>query len=174
MPQFKPIVQPVNYRKTLEAALEELTTLMAERETLDEKRDALHERIMKLRRAVRGLANLCDAGNVDAEYPHLFPDEWSDGDVGLTDAIRKVLSSHEEAYLSPVFIRDRLADVGFDIKTHKNILASIHTVLKRLQRQGEAAPVLREGRSVYKWVAKKKAADDAHVEATWEDGDMPF
>lgn len=173
MPVVKQIVKTVtDYRKTLDAALEELSILMAERETLDEKREVLHQRIVKLRGAVRGLARLCDIDDIDEEQRHLFPDEWADTDVGLTDAIRQVLSSHGEAYLSPVFIRDRLGDVGFDIKTHKNILASIHTVLKRLQRQGEAVPVNREGRTVYRWVAKKTTDDN--VEATWEDGDIPF
>jgi hypothetical protein len=174
MPEVKPIVKTaVSYSRTLEVALEELTKLMAEREALDEKREVLHQRIMKLRGAVRGLASLCDVEGIDDAHPHLFPNEWGDGDVGLTDAIRQVLSSHEDAYLSPVFIRDRLADVGFDIKTHKNILASIHTVLKRLQRQGEAAPATREGRTAYRWIAKKtEKPDDA--EATWEDGDIPF
>jgi predicted nuclease with TOPRIM domain len=165
------VVKPiVNYRHTLDSAIKELADLMEEREKLDERREALHERIVKLRRVVWGLASLCDVENIDHEHPSLFPDEFSDtADVGLTDAIRQVLSSHEEASLSPVFIRDRLADVGFDIKTHKNILASIHTVLKRLQRQGEAIPIIREGRTAYKWVVKKK-------EETPElsDEDIPF
>jgi predicted nuclease with TOPRIM domain len=166
-----PIVKPaVNYRQTLDSAIKELAELMEEREKLDERRETLHQRIVKLRRVAYGLASLCDVENIDDEHPSLFPNEFSDNaDVGLTDAIRQVLSSHEEANLSPVFIRDRLADVGFDIKTHKNILASIHTVLKRLQRQGEVTPHIREGRTSYKWVAKKK-------EETSElsDEDIPF
>jgi hypothetical protein len=159
----------VNYGHTLEAALKELTNLMAERETLDEKREVLHQRIMKLRSAVRGLADLCDIEDIEEEHRALFPDEWADTDVGLTDAIRQVLRSHQDAYLSPVFIRDRLADVGFDIKTHKNILASIHTVLKRLQRQGEVAPWSREGRTTYKWSAKQ-----TEQQPDLRDEDIPF
>lgn len=162
-------VPDTNYRDTLDSAINELTRLMYEREKLDEKREALHLRIMKLRSAARGLANLCDADDIEEEFPHLFPNEWGEGDVGLTDAIRQVLASHEEAYLSPVFIRDRLADVGFDIKSHKNILASIHTVLKRLQRQGEVAPATREGRTAYKWVPKK-----ADQQPDLTDDDIPF
>lgn len=148
-----------NYREALDNALNELTDLMDQREELDERREVLHQRIMKLRGAVRGLAGLCDIDDVEEENPSLFPDEYSDRDIGLTDAIRTVLSSHGEAFLSPVFIRDRLADVGFDIKTHKNILASIHTVLKRLQRQGEAAPWTKEGRTAYKWTKKAEPED---------------
>jgi hypothetical protein len=160
----------VNYQYTLDSAIKELTDLMEQREKLDEKREALHERIVKLRRAVRGLASLCDVEDIEEEHRSLFPDEFADNtDVGLTDAIRQVLSSHEEAFLSPVFIRDRLADVGFDITTHKNILASIHTVLKRLQRQGEATPIIREGRTAYRWVPKKK--DDT---PDLSDDDIPF
>jgi hypothetical protein len=161
-----------NYRYTLDKAIAELTNLMEQREKLDETREALHQRIMKLRSAVRGLGSLCDVENVEEEYRSLFPDEFTDTDVGLTDAIRKVLASHEDAYLSPVFIRDRLADVGFDIQTHKNILASIHTVLKRLQRQGEVAPWTREGRTAYKWSPKKKG--EPQQEAELSDDDIPF
>ena len=167
MSGIKRTVQPlVSYNLTLQAALEELAELMAERETLDERREALHERIVRLRRVAWGLASLCDVENIEQEHPSLFPDEFSDNaDVGLTDAIRQVLSSHEEASLSPVFIRDRLAGVGFDIKTHKNILASIHTVLKRLQRRGEVTPFIREGRTSYRWIVKKKeeTPDDADL-----------
>lgn len=172
MPEVKPIIKSaVSYRRTLEAALKELTELMAERETLDEKREVLHQRIVRLRGAVRGLARLCDIESIDDDHPSLFPDEFSDNaDVGLTDAIRTVLSSHEEAYLSPVFIRDRLADVGFDIKTHKNILASIHTVLKRLQRKGEAVPFIREGRTTYRWSPPKKTEQQPDL----RDEDIPF
>jgi hypothetical protein len=113
---------------------------------------------------------LCGIETIDEDNPFLFPDEYSDNtDVGLTDGIRQVLSSHEEAYLSPVFIRDRLADVGFDIKTHKNILASIHTVLRRLQRKGEAVPFIKEGRTAYRWVPKKK-----EQQSDLSNEDIPF
>ena len=161
---------PVNYRETLDTAIKELTEFMEQRERLDEEREALHQRIVKLRSAVRGLANLCDVEDIEEENRSLFPSEWTETDVGLTDAIRNVLYAHEESYLSPVFIRDRLPDIGFDIKTHKNILASIHTVLKRLQRQGEAAPLIKEGRTSYRWVAKKK--EESRPELS--DEDIPF
>jgi hypothetical protein len=159
------------YQDSLENALEELTLLMDEREKLDERRETLHQRIMKLRSAIRGLALLCDIDEVEALNPSLFPDEFSDSDVGLTDAIRRVLESHEESYLSPVFIRDRLPAVGFDIKTHKNILASVHTVLKRLQRQGQAVPWIREGRTAYKWVPTK---NEQQQQPDLSDDDIPF
>jgi aspartokinase len=56
---------------------------------------------------------------------------------GLTDAIRAILAKAGEP-LSASDIRDRLADMGFDMKSYSNPLATIHTILRRLTESDEA------------------------------------
>lgn len=57
----------------------------------------------------------------------------------LADACRVVLKKHAGASLSPLQVRDELKVIGYDISkdNHSNIMASIHSVLKRLKESGE-------------------------------------
>jgi hypothetical protein len=69
--------------------------------------------------------------------------------TGLTDAIRSILAQADEP-LSAGDIRDRLAALGFDMKSYSNPLATIHTILRRLtesdeahvQKHGKVEPIL--------------------------------
>jgi hypothetical protein len=69
---------------------------------------------------------------------------------GLTDAIREVLRE-SPMRLSPAEIRVALIGIGYNITQHSNVLASIHTCLKRLTMQGEIAPRNERGKHVYGW-----------------------
>lgn len=57
--------------------------------------------------------------------------------AGLTDAVRSILAQADEP-LSASDIRDRLAALGFDMKSYSNPLATIHTILRRLTETDEA------------------------------------
>ncbi len=139
------------YREALRAAIRDLSALMSQREELDTKRDELDRNIFQLREGLFGLAILCgtDTNQLAKRYPELFPDLISP-DVGLTDAVRKAMASKRN-FVSPVEVKDRLARMGFDVTKHKNILASIHTVLKRLVASEEAETGIRDEKIVYRW-----------------------
>ncbi len=153
-------VSDQTYQDAFSEAIDELAELMTEREQLDAKRESLDRRIIRLREAVFGLGGLCGKSTeaISSKWPELFPDSI-EPDVGLTDAIREVLSSSDK-YLSPVFIRDTLKARGFDIDKYKNALASIHSVLKRLTRQGEVTTGNYEGKTLYKWAKEVGITDD--------------
>ncbi len=57
---------------------------------------------------------------------------------GITDAVRTVFRSAEKP-LNPAEVRTRVEALG--LPPQKNILASVHTVIRRLQESGEIAPV---------------------------------
>jgi hypothetical protein len=156
------------YDVAYETALDELDELMTQREALDEKRDAMDKRIIRLRKGLLGLGALCSltSEQVREAHPELFPDSI-DPDTGLSDAVREVLKT-SDSFISPVFIRDFLRDNGYEISKYKNALASIHTVLKRLRSQGEVFDSNREGRTVYKWNPKQ------NPEPEFADDDIPF
>jgi hypothetical protein len=58
--------------------------------------------------------------------------------LSLSDAIRLMIRSTGGG-LSPIGIRDKLDEMGFDLKKFKNPLASIHTAVNRLADSGEFA-----------------------------------
>lgn len=139
------------YRDTLTQSLRELEQLMAERETLEDRLEKMDGRIMRLRRVANSVSPLCGitASQLAAEHPELFPDNL-DPDTGLTDAVREVLRANT-FYMSPIDVRDSLKLRGYDIGKYKNVLASIHTILKRLKDQDEVYVGTRDGRTTYKW-----------------------
>jgi predicted nuclease with TOPRIM domain len=149
------------YQDTFEAALEELSLLISEREELDAKRNVLDTRIYKLREAVMGLGSLCDKSPdaISREWPELFPDRIPP-DIGLTDAVREIFKAYPNSYLSPVFIRDGMKTLGFELSKYNNVLASIHTTVKRLREQGEVVESNRDGRVVYKQRGNQGSADE--------------
>src|SRR5437868_3925975 len=139
------------YQTALNAAIKDLAELMSQREELDTKREEMDKSIFQLREGLVGLAILCgtDTNQLAKDYPELFPDLISP-DVGLTDAVRKAMAA-KRTFVSPVEVKDRLAEMGFDITKHKNILASIHTILKRLVKSDEIEAGTREEKVVYRW-----------------------
>ena len=139
------------YQEALNAALKDLASLMHRREKVDMMREKFDREIFQLREGLFGLAILCgtDTNQLAKDNPELFPDLISP-DVGLTDAVRKAMAA-KRIFTSPVEVKDRLAEMGFDITIHKNILASIHTILKRLVKSEEVDEGQREGKVVYRW-----------------------
>lgn len=151
-----------SYKRSYKAAIEELTKLMEEYEELESQMEALRKRISVVRSGVVGLAGLCGA-TPGKEYPHLFPHTIRT-DVGFTDAIRAVLKSKGMHYgFTPVAVRDALNEAGFDLGKYKNPLASIHTILKRLEIRDEVKGV---------------TSDDGGVRYIWQqwpdDDEIPF
>lgn len=164
----------VSYKQSYDVAMEELAELMSEREEIDVRREEVERRITRLRDAIVGLGNLCNksAYEIARERPELFPDTASP-DVGFTDAIRNVFREGKEYFFSPVEIRDYLEFEGFDISKYKNVLASIHSIVKRLKNKNEIFEGTRDGKVVYKCNPRGPLAQDPPPEEPDAD-DIPF
>jgi hypothetical protein len=84
---------------------------------------------------------------------------------GLTDACRTALRSASSS-LTPIQVKDRLARLGFPVNHYKNVMAAIHTVLKRLVEARELFVVRTEGGGMaYQWIspiARALAEEMAH------------
>ncbi len=91
--------------------------------------------------------------------PLIGSNEWYAIKPGVTlaDAIRHVAAYATDRergkMLWPVDIRDLLLDVGYDLHEYKNHMASIHTALKRMSRNGEFK-VAEDNSGGYYWVRK--------------------
>ncbi|HXC71393.1 MAG TPA: hypothetical protein VN644_15535 [Pyrinomonadaceae bacterium] len=140
------------YKAAYEQAIEDLTTAMETQERLALEAWKVDREVSLFRESALALGNLCGKSEkeVAAEHPELFP-ESIDPDTGLTDAVRKALQSVSNVSLSPVQVRNRMEKMGFDLKAYKNVLASIHTILKRLQTKGDVSTRERDGKTVYRW-----------------------
>ena len=108
-----------NYIIDLQQALRELLLMSSEREQLETK-------IAKQKKRVAALYELVQTDDDAAAIPSLVE--------GITDACRVVLRAAEDP-LTPSEIRDKVQALG--LPSQANLLASIHTTLKRMKIAGE-------------------------------------
>jgi cob(I)alamin adenosyltransferase len=69
-------------------------------------------------------------------------------ETGLTDALRTVLRAAERPLSAPE-IRKRLEEIGFDVASYQNFLATLYLTLERLKKQGEVNQEKHAGKKVY-------------------------
>lgn len=65
------------------------------------------------------------------------PDEPVEFEGKLADACREVLKRAGGKALLPTEVRDQFKVIGYDASIHKNAMASVHSVLKRLAAPGK-------------------------------------
>src|ERR1700677_1981711 len=121
------------YVGDLKEALRELMVMNSERSQLETK-------IAKQKKRVAAFYELVQADE-DAAAPQGLVD-------GITDACRVALRATVNA-LSPAEVRDEIAKLG--LPPQANLLASVHTTLKRLKAAGEVEEVSGAAGVAYKW-----------------------
>jgi hypothetical protein len=112
-----------NYKAELEKARQELDQLLMDAELTQNL-------IAKQKRKIAALSELADVAEDSAPPLGLVE--------GITDAVRTVFRAAEKP-LNPAEVRTKVEALG--LPPQKNILASIHTVIRRLQEAGEIEPV---------------------------------
>jgi hypothetical protein len=132
-----------DYRQSIRESKRKLAELKAQRDQLDIE-------MGKLRLLIFANANMLPDDERD-EAMEGVSEETLAQRIGLTDAIRKALENAGD-WQSPKQIRDSLENSGYDLAEYGNVMASIHTVLKRLFTAGHAERKDADaGGSVYKW-----------------------
>jgi hypothetical protein len=91
-------------------------------ETLDHE---IANRINELKKAEAGGAGSVGAGQ----------------EMGLTEAIRWVFRQPLLLPLTPTQVRDRMAEMGYDLSKYKHEMPPIHNTLKRMKEAGEIREV---------------------------------
>ncbi len=130
-----------DYKKTLEAAQAELEILLV-------KQEEIEQRIARIKQAIISLAPLAEEPNGSF---------WGDAIAairanGISDACLQILQSTNKP-LTPVEIKDHLRNTGVDLSGQKNVMASIHSALKRL-RANEEIETKNNGIS-YRWKSRR-------------------
>jgi hypothetical protein len=67
-------------------------------------------------------------------------------EMGLTEAIRWVFRQPLILPLTPTQVRDRMAEMGYDLSKYKHEMPPIHNTLKRMKEAGEIREVEAVGR----------------------------
>jgi hypothetical protein len=138
------------------------TELAHERKALGEllhQREELATKIAKQQTRVAALASLCEHSEEVGEITEM--------DLGgLTNACRTAFRVAGNRGLMPTEVRSALEQLRFPIRSHKNILASIHTVIRRLEHAGEVRKAIHDIRngadkSVYQWVGPNYGASNS-------------
>lgn len=136
--------------------------LERERRTLGElfrQREVLATKIAKQQTRVAALAALCEASEEIADMTEM--------DLGgLTNACRTAFRAAGNRGLMPTEVRGALERLRFPTHTHKNILASIHTVIRRLEQAREIRKAIHdkhagEDKSVYQWAGPNYGASNS-------------
>jgi len=117
-----------------------LTEIERELQRLERDRDALDREISRLRQAAAGLRQREASEPTSAQ--------------SLTNACRAALRTYPDG-VSPLEVRQELTRHAFEWSGFSNPLSAIHTVLKRLVKQGEASTrVGDDGRKRFVWKAR--------------------
>jgi hypothetical protein len=136
----------------------------ADLEKLMEEREALDRKISKVKQAILGLAPLAEMANRNVLENIVEQMLWGPefAAMGITDAIREILKTSEKP-LTPMEVRERLLQTKPSVKEQVNLMASIHTVLKRLVPKEATKDTNADGDITYAWVRRGfyKAALDA-------------
>src|SRR4029077_6014915 len=62
-------------------------------------------------------------------------------EMGLTEAIRWVFRQPLLMPLTPTQVRDKLAEMGYELDKYKHVMPPIHNTLKRMKEAGEIREV---------------------------------
>ena len=138
------IVPPEAYKAALNEAKRDLATCIAELGDVQVREVILDARIFELRQTIASLAKLCGEEYVEED------------ELGLTDAVRLALKTANQN-MTPQTVRARLMSMGFDVRKYGNLLAAIHTVLKRLVAKNQAREA---GNGVYSWIGASPTREE--------------
>ena len=113
-----------SYRQQIGRALRDLMQCVKQKREID-------QRMSKLRHLIVANANLLP----EAERA-VFIQRANESFAGFTDSIREIFRTHVNG-LTPIQVRDKLLELGFDLNSQSNPMASIHSVIRRLESAGE-------------------------------------
>jgi len=136
------------YKATLKSLKADLAKLEPQEAELTDSLLQLRKRKAELEAAIRSFARLCGE-----RLPAVSKDPTGlAAEMGLTDAVRAVLKGVFPERLTPLEIRARLISAGYS-RQHTNLMASIHTTLRRLENSGEINPDKKGKKTAYQWNA---------------------
>ena|SRR5438270_7789057 len=130
---------PLNYREMFEQVKKEIAERREELGAYIAKTQALEDQIIGLQQTAAGLAK-----TLGEQYT-------AEDELGLTDAIRRAFKQNEGRDFTALEVRDELESMGCDLKKYGNVMASIHSVIKRIQDKDIWHASTKNGKPAYRW-----------------------
>jgi hypothetical protein len=132
--------QTATYRKALTEAREQFRASTGRRDALQRELTQTEDEIARLRRTITALSAMCSEDSIFDDF-------------GITGAVKEAMAK-ERTLVTTNDVIQKLLEIGFDIKSQKNVQASVHTVLQRLANRELIERVEDDGKIV-KWKGPK-------------------
>lgn len=131
------------YKAALRRAKAEYATFRHRLQEATQQQEDLEIHLGKLRETIFALSRI--TGQPFSEQEHL----------GFTDAIRLAFKTAPGQKMTAIDVRARLAQLGWDFAGHSNVLASIHTILNRLEARREIRSAgASDGKKAFVWIPR--------------------
>lgn len=146
------------FKNALNAARQTLADLERRQTDLEQQEAEISNELIEieaqktqLKETITSLSKLCGV-----PYSPLIGERLRFGaltSLGLSEAIREILKNNPSEKFYPLEVRERLIAGGFPVSQHNNIMASIHTALKRISSGlgTEIMETKKEGKPAYQW-----------------------
>ncbi len=137
----------MDYKQSLKDVTAKIDALLVEHSTFAGKTAEIEQEIRYLNEIQINLAPLAGEKVVPNEFVTEIVQtakQSQDLDVGITERVRQVLASKAGAVFLPSMVRIDLESLKYDLSKHTNVMATIHSVLKRLVQQGKVETVVRD------------------------------
>ena len=138
--------QTATYRKALQEAREQFRASTERRNTLQRELMHTEEEMARLRRTITALSAMCS-------------EHSTFDDFGITGAVKEAMAK-ERTLVTTNDVIQKLLEIGFDIKSQKNVQASVHTILQRLATR-ELIERVEDDRKTVRWKGPKYDPDYA-------------
>ncbi|SRR6266576_1944365 len=126
--------------------------IQAEIESLEIQQEDTERRIARLKQALIGLAPLSEEPSKPL-IPGIDSFLTEVDSMSITDAARQILQAAKKP-LAPIDIKQQLINMGKDLSDQKNVMASIHSLLKRLREGGEIET--KDNGLTYQWKIRRR------------------
>lgn len=148
--EYNSIIMATDYKVIFKQVKADIAAKRQELGEAMQNVDGLEAEIAGLQQTAAGLARMLGVEFI------------AEDELGLTDAIRGVFKTNYQTNFTALEVRDALQTMGYDITKYGNVMASIHSVIKRLLDQGSVLPMGIRGsndKPTFKW--KLTASDIA-------------
>ena len=82
--------------------------------------------------------------------------------IGLTEAVRRVFRHNRNRAFTALEVREELKNMGYDLANYGNVMASIHSVIHRLNGKDISNSGNRaDGKPVYQWAREETVYETA-------------
>ena len=153
-----------DYKQELAAAQDKLMELIQRRHEIDVE-------IANVRRIIGGFSAIVGEVPVQPDITNLLT--GAKRELGLTASCREVFLAYRDQQLTPTEVMEAMMEMGLHTKSYPNILASIHTTLRRMA-DGEGAILnesVKNGKKAYqlkpfKYVDQRRAHEERQKKQT--------